>query len=88
MASTGTVDIKALENALRQLGMLYGAKQPLEVTMRGARTDEDAIRAYISMERPHLLQIYEFDVLVKMIQDARDGKADGSHGMEQFSPRK
>ena len=38
------VDAEALAAALRALGMLYGASQPLEKTIEGAQTEAEAIR--------------------------------------------
>ncbi len=70
------VNAEALAGALRALGMLYGASQPLAKT----------IRMYIEHERPHLLSSYDLDTLVKMVQAAREAKTDAKHGVEQFSP--
>jgi hypothetical protein len=80
-------DVRALEAALRSLGMLYGASQPLEKTIAGARNEAEAIRAYIARERPHLLSCYDLDTLVRMVQAARAAHRGGGPGMEQFGPR-
>jgi hypothetical protein len=81
------VDVEALAAALRALGMLYGASQPLAETIKGARTEAEAIRRYIERERPHLLSSYDLETLVKMVQGAREAKSDAKGGMEQFSPK-
>ena len=86
-ASHPAVDVEAIATALRSLGMLYGASQPLEKTIAGAKTEAEAIRLYIERERPHLLSSYDLEALVKMVQDAREAKSDAKGGMEQFSPK-
>jgi len=80
------VDVEALAAALRALGMLYGASQPLAKTIEGAKTEADAIRLYIEHERPHLLASYDHDALVKLVQGARESKADAKASVEQYSP--
>jgi len=80
-------DVRSLESALRSLGMLYGASQPFEITVANARDDAEAIRAYLELERPHLLACYDIETLVKMVRDARARNADGGSAVEQFSPR-
>jgi hypothetical protein len=80
------VDAEALAGALRALGMLYGASQPLAETIAGAKTEAEAIRMYIERERPHLLSSYDLDALVKMVQAAREDKTDAKAGVEQYSP--
>ena len=80
------VDIEALAGALRALGMLYGASQPLAKTVEGAKTEAEAIRLYIQHERPHLLSSYDLDALVKMVQAAREAKTDAKASVEQYSP--
>jgi len=80
------VNAEALAGALRALGMLYGASQPLAKIIAGAKTEAEAIRMYIEHERPHLLSSYDLDTLVKMVQAAREAKTDAKHGVEQFSP--
>ena len=79
-------DVEALAGALRALGMLYGATQPLAKTVEGARTEAEAIRLYIEHERPHLLSSYDLDALVKMVQGAREAKTDAKASVEQYSP--
>ena len=81
------VDVEALAAALRALGMLYGASQPLAQTVAGAKDEAEAIRAYIERERPHLLTCYDLETLVKMVQAARESGAEAKAGVEQFSPR-
>jgi hypothetical protein len=80
------VDVEALAGALRALGMLYGASQPLAKIVEGAKTEAEAIRRYIERERPHLLSSYELEALVKMVQGAREAKTDAKAGVEQYSP--
>jgi thymidine phosphorylase len=80
------VDAEALAGALRALGMLYGASQPLAKTIAGAKTETEAIRMYIERERPHLLASYDLETLVKMVQGAREAKTDAKASVEQFSP--
>jgi len=80
------VDAEALAGALRALGMLYGASQPLAKTIARAKTEAEAIRMYIERERPHLLSSYDLDALVKMVQAAREEKTDAKAAMEQYSP--
>jgi hypothetical protein len=80
------VDVEALAGALRALGMLYGASQPLAKIVEGAKTEADAIRRYIEHERPHLLSSYDLGALVKMVQDAREAKTDAKASVEQYSP--
>jgi hypothetical protein len=80
------VNAEALAGALRALGMLYGASQPLAEIIAGAKTEAEAIRMYVERERPHLLASYDLETLVKMVQGAREAKTDAKHGVEQFSP--
>jgi len=80
------VDVEALAGAFRALGMLYGASQPLAKTIEGAKTEADAIRLYIEHERPHLLSSYDLDALIRMVQGARESKADAKASVEQYSP--
>ena len=80
------VDAEALAGALRALGMLYGASQPLAEIIAGAKSEAEAIRMHIERERPHLLASYDLETLVKMVQGAREAKTDAKHGVEQFSP--
>ena len=80
------VDVEAIAAALRSLGMLYGASQPLAKTIEGAKDEADAVRMYIERERPHLLSSYDLETLVKMVLAARESSAEAKSGMEQFSP--
>ena len=80
------VDVEALAAALRALGMLYGASQPLAKVVEGAKSEAEAIRMYIERERPHLLSSYDLDTLVKMVQGAREAKTDAKASVEQYSP--
>jgi len=80
------VDVEALAGALRALGMLYGASQPLAKIIEGAKTEAEAIRRYIELERPHMLSSYDLETLVKMVQSAREAKTDAKAGVEQYSP--
>ena len=81
-----SVDVEALAAALRALGMLYGASQPLAQTIAGAKDEAEAIRMYVERERPHLLASYDLETLVKMVQGAREAKTDAKASVEQFSP--
>ena len=81
------VDVEALAGALRALGMLYGATQPLAKIVEGAKTEAEAIRLYIERERPHLVASYDLDALVKMVQGAREAKTDAKASVEQYSPQ-
>ena len=65
------VNAEALAGALRALGMLYGASQPLAEIIAGAKSEAEAIRMYIERERPHLLASYDLETLVKMEGSAR-----------------
>ena len=85
-AEQSEVDPEALAGALRALGMLYGASQPLEKTIAGAKNEAEAIRMYIERERPHLLSSYDLEALVKMVQAARAANTEAKAGVEQFSP--
>jgi hypothetical protein len=79
------LDVEALDAALRALGMLYGASQPLAKIVEGAKSEAEAIRMYIERERPHLLS-YDLETLVKMVQSAREAKTDAKANVEQYSP--
>src|SRR5437899_12005706 len=80
------VNAEALAGALRALGMLYGASQPLAQIIAGAKSEAEAIRMYIERERPHLLASYDLETLVKMVQGAREAKTDAKASVEQYSP--
>lgn len=62
------IDKDSLSEALRELGLFYGASQPLADTIAGARNETEAIRAYIARERPHLLGCYEMEALVQLVK--------------------
>ncbi|HEX4798878.1 MAG TPA: hypothetical protein VK143_03815 [Burkholderiales bacterium] len=81
------VDVEALAAALRALGMLYGASQPLAQTIAGAKDEAEAIRMYVERERPHLLSCYDIETLVKMVRAALESSAEAKAGVEQFSPK-
>jgi len=81
------VDVEALAAALRALGMLYGASQPLAQTIAGAKDEVEAIRMYVERERPHLLSCYDIETLVKMVRAALESSAEAKAGVEQFSPK-
>jgi len=78
------IDQEALSGALRELGLLYGARAPLADTIADARDEAEAIRAYIERERPHLLACYDLKTLVELVRAAR-----GEQGpaFEQYSPK-
>jgi hypothetical protein len=80
-------DTHALAGALRALGMLYGSSQSFEKTVSGAESEAEAIRAFIRLERPHLLSCYGLDELVNMVQAARAANVEAQGVVEQFSPR-
>ena len=79
-------DAHALSEALRALGMLYGTSQPAEKTFAGAKTEAEAIRAFIRLERPHLLCCYELEALVEVVRAARAANTEAPGEVEQFSP--
>ena len=81
------VDVEALATALRALGMLYGASQPLAKIVAGAKDETEAIRMYIERERPHLLSSYDLETLIKTVQAAREGNAEAKASVEQYSPK-
>ena len=81
------VDVEALAAALRALGMLYGASQPLAQTVAGAKDEAEAIRMYIERERPHLLSCYDIETLVKMVRAALASSVEAKAGVEQFIPQ-
>ena len=81
------VDVEALAAALRALGMLYGASQPLAQTIAGAKDEVEAIRMYVERERPHLLSCYDIETLVKMVRAALESSVEAKAGVEQFSPK-
>jgi hypothetical protein len=80
------LDHEAIAGALRALGMLYGAKQPLATTAAGAADEAEVIRAYLERERPHLLKCYDLETLVQLVRSAREGGAEAGASFEQFGP--
>ena len=81
------VDQEALADALRSLGMLYGAQgETLAAVARAAPDDRGAIRAYILSERPHLLQSYDIDALVGLVRGAMERRAGAAPSLEQVGP--
>src|SRR5215467_14203062 len=85
-SSPPAVDVEALAGALRALGMMYGATRPLAKIVEGAKSEAEALRLYIERERPHLLSSYDLDALVKMVQGARQKKADAKASVEHYRP--
>ena len=81
------VDTVALADALRSLGMLYGAQHTFAATVAGAADEKAAIRKYIEHERAHLLATYDIDHLVSLVLEARASKAQSHNAIEQFNPR-
>jgi len=84
--SSKELDQDELCEALRALGMLYGAKQLPAGATAGAADEADAIRAYIVRERPHLLASYDMETLVALVRTARAGHSEGPSALEQFGP--
>jgi hypothetical protein len=76
-------DPEALGGALRALGLLYGAKHP---PASGGVDEDEAIRAYLRRERPHLLACYDLEALVALVRAARRSGADSGATLEQFGP--
>jgi hypothetical protein len=77
------VDAEALEEALRALGMLYGARLPADALQDGL---DQAIRGYILRERAHLLSAYDLEALVAMVRAALAARAESGPVLEQFGP--
>lgn len=80
------IDPAALAGALRSLGILYGARNPLATTIAGAADEAEAIRAYIRLERPHLLSTYDMETLVSLVIAARTTNSEAPTSIEQFNP--
>ncbi len=80
------IDQTALAGALRSLGILYGARHPLASTISGAADEAEAIRAYIRLERPHLLASYDMETLVSLVAAARASSTEAPSSIEQFNP--
>lgn len=81
------VDLGAIEEALRVLGLLYGAKSAPAEAVDGACDEAAVIRAYLIRERPHLLASYEIESLVALVQSTINRRAEHGSAMEQFAPR-
>ena len=75
------IDPVALSGALRALGMLDGSTLPAALTGE-ARDPADAIRAYITRERPHLLSCYDLESLVRLVQACCDTELDHPPALE------
>lgn len=81
------VDHEALADALRSLGMLYGAQGDTLVEVARTASDErGAIRAYILSERPHLLHSYDIEALVGLVRGAMESRTGSQPSLEQFGP--
>ena len=81
------VDHEALADALRSLGMLYGAQgDTLAEVARTAPDERCAIRAYILSERPHLLHSYDIEALVGLVRGAMERGTGPQPSLEQFGP--
>jgi hypothetical protein len=72
--------------ALRSLGMLYGASCALAPILADARDESEVIRAYILQERPHLLKCYDLDALVGLVRAAIERRGQAPPALEQFVP--
>src|SRR5712671_4803248 len=68
--ATGAVDTEIVAEALRSLGILYGARCALAPILANARDENEVIRSYILRERPNLLRCYDLDVLVGLVRAA------------------
>ncbi len=80
-------DPDALLDALRSLGMLYGAQSAtLAQLARDGGDEAQAIRAYILKERPHLLASYDLETLVWLVRGAIERRAGHGAALEQFGP--
>lgn len=82
------IDVVALEEALRALGLLYGRKKDVLAELAAAAGDEtSAIRAYLLHERPHLLSAYDIESLVEVVRAAMRRRAQHGPAIEQFTPK-
>ena len=86
MRAASQVDQDELCEALRALGMWYGAKLPPAAALAGTAEEAEAIRAYIMRERPHLTASYDLETLVRLVRAARAARADGVCALERFGP--
>ncbi len=80
-------ELAELEEALRSLGLLYGAKCSLSDCAAGGGDEKSVIRAYLERERPHVLESYGIDSLVELVHSAMKRGAGHGAGFEQYSPR-
>lgn len=81
------VSIADVEEALRALGLLFGAKRSLADVAAGTGDESELIRAYIMRERPHLLCSYDIETLIELVRITIRERARHGPVMEQFSPR-
>jgi hypothetical protein len=79
------VDHERVAEALRSLGMLYGAQCALAPILPGARDESELIRSYILRERPHLLKCYDLEALVRLVRAAMEQRGQPM-ALEQFVP--
>jgi hypothetical protein len=80
------VDAGRLANALRVLGIFYGAERPLAETVAGAANEAEAVRSYIRRERPHLLKCYEMEALVDIVLAAHASSHEAPASIEAYRP--
>jgi hypothetical protein len=83
---TVAVDLEAVAEGLRALGLVYGASRPPAAAMTGATSAAQAIRAYLEQERPHLLRCYDIETLVTLVMDASATRPDAFPAVERFGP--
>jgi hypothetical protein len=75
------IDAEALSGALRALGMLDARSLPAALASE-ARDPAEAIRAYITRERPHLLSCYDLESLVRLVKACYDTELDHPPALE------
>ena len=80
-------DIAAVEEALRVLGLLYGAKAALAECAAGCQDESALIRAYFLRERPHLVASYGMEPLVTLVRSTMRTHARHDPIFEQYMPR-
>jgi hypothetical protein len=83
--AAGAVDHEIVAEALRSLGMFYGAPCALAPILAEARDESEVIRLYILRERPHLLKCYDLEVLVGLVRAAIERRGQPL-ALEQFVP--
>ena len=76
------IDPEALSGALRALGIEVSA-EPLAAVAHAARDEAEAIRAYITQERPHLLSCYDMETLVGLVKARVEAGAGFPAALEQ-----